>query len=220
MNILIVEDHPITSYAYHFILTNTLCNVKLFEAKNSKDAINIIKNEHINLAIIDIGLTNSNGFQIVKFIKENKYNIKIIIISLYDDLPIIWFCKKIGVDAFISKSTRVEKIVDVIKDIFSSNKFYVLNENTTHDLRNLFIEDFDFLYDNIKTLTHQERNTLKLKLKGFKNKEIASILNIKTKSVENYINRMKTKFVPENSNFQDFIEKNKNILFFILSFSE
>jgi len=116
LNILIVDDDT-----YSLILLkeylNSL-NAKIYSATNGKEAVEICKNQPIDLVLTDILMPEMNGIDAVKFIRKNNEEIKIIVqtasVSKEKTDEII----SAGADAYILKPYSETELLYVISGIF------------------------------------------------------------------------------------------------------
>lgn len=100
INILIVEDDINFQMILKSYLKSTKCKISI---DNGSEALDIIKKEKINIVLLDLGLGNIDGYEILKKIKEYDPNIIIIVQSAY---AIVEFKKKafdLGANDFLSK---------------------------------------------------------------------------------------------------------------------
>ncbi|NSW46588.1 MAG: response regulator transcription factor [Bacteroidales bacterium] len=217
MNILIVEDHPLIRLSYKKIMEILFDHFNIFETDNLIETSNILKTHELNFAIVDLNLKGISGFNIIKLIKKQQPFCKIAVVSLYDEIETIWICKKIGADGFISKTCNERDFESTLKLILENNNSFITNKQLNEKLTYLFSDDINYFFEEFSKLTEKEKIVFKLKINQFKNTDISKTLNIKLKTVENYITRISTKCIPSNYNFHDFVEKYKNTINFIIS---
>ncbi|GKX28919.1 hypothetical protein SH1V18_13990 [Vallitalea longa] len=136
LKVMIVEDDVMYRYAlktvinweqYGFIIRD--------EAINGKDAINKL---HVNIPdvlITDISMPELNGISLIKYVKENYPDIKILVLSSYDDYKFVRDALLLGAMDYILKyDLEKEKLVDLldkIKDEIEKDRYnkILLKEN-------------------------------------------------------------------------------------------
>ncbi|MCX7954043.1 MAG: response regulator transcription factor [Bacteroidales bacterium] len=211
-SILIIDDHPFIRHSCKTIISSIekYCNYVVYECDNIKEASKYIETKPY-IAIVDLNLGDQSGLSIIKEINEKSAKTKIIVISIYEDIEMIWLLVKMNVKAFIPKSCDITILKEVLEKIDDINGCY-LPKNILSKYNKFNNEIFDYLINNIKYLSVQEKLVLKLKIKGFNNDEIANILNIKIKTVENHINNIKNKVIPPPYTFKEFLDKYKDTL--------
>jgi len=218
MNILIIDDHPLIRISYKNIIQNICKDAIFFEYDKADSLESFLNKEKIEFAIVDLNLKEKSGFCVIKLLHSKQPNCKIIVISMYDDIEIVWLCKKFGASAFIPKNSELITITNILKKIFNEIKYSFITTQELHQkISSLLISDIEFFYENFSILSYTEKTIFKLKIHGYKNKEIASLLKIKLKTVENHITNITSKCIPHNYNFREFMEKYKTTLKFIAS---
>jgi len=219
MKVLIVEDHPLIRLSYKNIIKDYFEEVIFFEADNIIDTSKYLEEYLITFAIVDLNLKGISGFNVIKHLKAKQPSCKIIVISLYDEIETVWLCKKLGANGFIPKTSDEKMFVDVIKNVLydSNNDVFITTDYLNEKLLHLFSDDIDYFFEEFSTLTDKEKMVFKLKIHNYKNIDISKILDIKLKTVENYITRISTKCIPKNYTFNQFLEKYQKSINFIVS---
>ncbi len=133
------------------------------EATNGIEALEIIKTTKIHILVTDIKMPKMDGLELIKIIKDSYPEIKIVIISGYDDFALLKKAMKYGIENYLLKpvntdelSSTLSNIVDKIDsefnrqsslregaDILRVNLLQRLVSNTISE--NEFIERFVFL---------------------------------------------------------------------------
>lgn len=86
-------------------------------AENGIEAVELIKNNHIDVVITDIKMPGMNGLELAEWISTNFNTIKVIILTGYDDFKFAQSALKYGVVDFILKPTKLEEIENAILKI-------------------------------------------------------------------------------------------------------
>ena len=114
MNILLVEDdETIVTMLTEFLVTN---NYKVFSASGAASALEYIVHEHFDLILLDITLSDGNGYSLCRAIKL-QYDIPIIFISASTDEFSVITGLDIGADDYISKPFRPRELLSRIKTV-------------------------------------------------------------------------------------------------------
>lgn len=126
MNILIADDEKlIRNVLKEYLLVE---NYHVFEANDGKEVIDIIKNNCIDLILLDIMMPNMDGFSALKEIKKEN-NIPVIVLSArkeeYDKL--LGF--DLGIDDYITKPFSPKEVMARIKAVLKRNN---MGENFTY----------------------------------------------------------------------------------------
>jgi len=114
IEVLVVEDDILAQMVAKFILQDFNCRVDI--AKSENEALgkaNIIKYQ---LIFIDLGLGKSDGFTVIKKIKEHSKNMNtpIFILTAHRTIDLQQKAASVGIDEFITKPLEKEKVVEII----------------------------------------------------------------------------------------------------------
>lgn len=182
INVLIVEDHALTSFALKTTLSSLDFIDKIYEADCAQEAYNKVKNNNIDLILMDLGLPDKNGADISREIKKNNSNVKIIILTSHCEKDEVQECLEIGISAYCTKDIKPQKLCEVIKDVNKGSLYFdssvsefvlEFNENKKQpqEKKELSIKD-------CYNLTQQEKRVLILLASGNNNSQIAKKLKI------------------------------------------
>ena len=135
-------------------------------AKNGEEAIEILENQvgNIDLIILDIVMPKKDGIDVLKFMKENNINKKIIVITSCNSELTIRSVTELGANYYILKPIDVNTLIDKIKELTKETKVNLgfniddknLQVNVTHILHELgvpsHIKGYHYLREGIKLL--------------------------------------------------------------------
>jgi DNA-binding NarL/FixJ family response regulator len=200
MNVLIVDDHPMTVEGYVNALSAApfgLCEPTFTKANNCEEAYSTLlrttaEKQSFDLAIIDKGLPGYqeksilSGSDLVDLIRENMPKCKIIMITAHTEVIIVYeIYKNVRPDGLIIKNDITpEKLQQVVIEIMQGNS---CQSNTVKNCINeiwkkeLMVEDYN-------------RQILFYLSKGFKIKELEGIICLTTSAIQKRIIRMKKVF--------------------------
>ncbi len=88
---------------------------KLFIARNGKEALEILKQEDIDLIITDILMPKLNGIDLIREIKKNPlWDIAVIVATAHTETQYLLDCIELKVDGYILKPINVEELLKTI----------------------------------------------------------------------------------------------------------
>lgn len=166
---------------------------KIIICESGKEALSKLRKEDVDLLIIDILMSDMNGYEFVGRLKGN---------PRIGHIPFIFLTAKgmtedrikgykIGCKGYLAKPFDPEELIAIIDNILFDRKNIknIINiKNEINSLRNQ-INTFDKFNKNIN-FTIRETNILLGVSKGLSNKDIAHDLNISIRNVESYITRL------------------------------
>ncbi len=112
IHILLVEDAPISRQLLRVLLKDKSYNLKLSEAENGKEALEIFEKEDLDLILMDVQMPKMNGYEATKAIREREKetgaHIQIIAMTanaMEEDRDI---CLEAGMDDYIAKPINAD----------------------------------------------------------------------------------------------------------------
>lgn len=131
--ILIVDDEPLIRRGIKLLVDFKELNInEVFEASNGEEALEIFKNNKIDLVLCDINMPKINGLDFAREIKKINSLVKIALITGYNHFDYAHQAIKIGVEDYIlkpvSKSDITEVIIKLTNKIESEKTQSRLNE--------------------------------------------------------------------------------------------
>ena len=99
-NILIVEDHALTTFALKASLSSLDFIENIHDCTDAKGAYEILKNNKIDLILMDLGLGEIDGTEAIKTIRKTNKEIKIVVLTSHCDKDEVQKCLKQGINAY------------------------------------------------------------------------------------------------------------------------
>jgi len=124
LNILIADDHEIMRRGIRSVLESR-DDIEVYEAKNGKEAIDKTHEVQPHLVILDVAMPLLDGFSAAREIKKIFPQIPIIIFSLDRTETFAEVAKKIGVNAYLSKSDVGETLLKAVDAALNNQTFFV-----------------------------------------------------------------------------------------------
>jgi Response regulator containing a CheY-like receiver domain and an HTH DNA-binding domain len=202
VNIIIVDDQQIVREGLKMILS-LHDEVKVVgEASNGEEALELLAYTSAEVVLMDIKMPVMNGIDATKWVKDKYPEIKVIILTTFNDREYIFTGLKNGADGYILKDSGSREIMDSIKTACEGN--ILLNPKITREVVNaLNVVDYAGTESMpneqiLQLLTPRELEVAKCIMKGKSNKEISSELFITEGTVKNYVSRMLEKLELKN----------------------
>src|SRR5215218_5417933 len=126
-NLLIVDDHQLIVDGLTGILKAEKMVAAIYSAANGQEAIDQVTNKLIDCVLMDINMPLINGHEATKILKQQRPDIKIIVVSMVSEPSVVIKLLKAGADAFILKDTGKDELLKAIQKVMN-NERYVSNE--------------------------------------------------------------------------------------------
>ena len=187
-NILIVEDHELTRFGLKTTFEDVDFIGTIYEASSAEEALEIFKNNEIDLVIMDLGVPNMNGIEATNAIHTMRKDAKIIILTSHNDEKEVLNSLKAGANAYCSKEINLQRLVQVVQSVADGAAWFdpsiahiVLQatSNTKMDVPETSYKNYD--------LTAREAQILKLMTEGYSNMEIAQHLVISVNTTKAHV---------------------------------
>jgi DNA-binding NarL/FixJ family response regulator len=193
---LIVDDHPIVRRGLKQVLEDEQ-DLSVLEAGAAKEALNQIKQEHFDLAIVDLDLPDMSGIELLKEIKQHDKSTAVLILSVYPEDQVAVRVLKAGAAGFLTKEAAPEQLVVAIRKILAGGKH--ISEQVA-DLLITHVRDTPARNLHEK-LSDREFQILSLFGEGKTVKQIAETLSLSVPTVSTYrariLNKMEMKSTAE-----------------------
>ncbi|MFV0450021.1 MAG: response regulator [Vibrio sp.] len=170
---LIIDSVPMIQQSLEKILNTNNQFEQIFIADNNVTAMKVIKEQDVNLIILDSQQQGFDGLDFLRRIKASTYDGKILFISSSEHYFYESAAQRMGADGFILKTEKIETIQHAISHVMSG---YSLFKNYCHK--------------PLPTLSQREIIVYGYLINGVSNKNIAKILSISHKTVSTYRSRI------------------------------
>lgn len=128
-SILVVDDDKDVLASFRVWLSSE--GFTPFTASSSDEALKILDEEHVDVALLDFRLGTENGLTTAKMIKEVKENLKMIIITGYPSPEAAVESIKAGLFDYLSKGTSNEKILETIRNAVRAREIEMREKGET-----------------------------------------------------------------------------------------
>ncbi|MGV0172398.1 response regulator transcription factor [Bacillus velezensis] len=205
MDIIIVDDQQIVREGLKMILSlHEEINI-VGEASNGEHLLDLLKKIRPEIILMDIRMPVMDGIEATKLVKERYSDIKVIILTTFNDSEYIFTGLKSGADGYILKDSDSQEIIDSIKTACEGN--ILLNPKVTLKVvkaLNSVEHNKELVQENnekeqlVQLLTPREKEVAKQIMEGKSNKAISEALFITEGTVKNYVSRILEKLQMNN----------------------
>jgi DNA-binding NarL/FixJ family response regulator len=169
-------------------------------AQNGAELLELLaKNSEIDLILMDIEMAVLNGIEATEKVKQQHPNIKIVMITIYDDDESIFNAIKAGADSYILKETKADKIYETISDTLNGGSVMspTIALKTLQLLKSVSKPVVEDTTEKLK-LSERETEILEQISEGLSNKMIAEKLFISPFTVKRHIENIYQKLQAQN----------------------
>lgn len=120
--ILLADDHTLIRSGLADVIKTIASDVELFQAQDGKEAIEILNNQKIDIAVLDVDLPHYTGLEIAQLIRRDMLAKYIVIITGDVSMQTAYIAMEIiGVDAYLLKGNDITQTITTIKTMLDDN---------------------------------------------------------------------------------------------------
>ena len=188
IEIIIADDHMMIREGLKQLLELDGTMKVIAEANDGEECLNLLnKKIHPDILLLDINKPKKNGIEVLEYIKQNKIPVKVLILTVHNEVEYLLKAVDIVIDGYLLKDSSYDELKEAIDVIISGNTYIqpsllpALNES---------MEDYALDKEKIEWLTKRELDVLRLISKGCSNKKISDELTISERTVKNHISHI------------------------------
>lgn len=183
--VLLADDHTVVRSGLKMVLDAQPDIQVVAEAGDGAEAVQKALSPEIDLAIVDVAMPRMTGLQAAAELQKRRPDLRVLILSMYDDERYFFEALKAGASGYVLKSAANRDLVEAIRAAMRGEQFLYPAAVTA------LIRDY---LDRARSgeavpddpLTPREQEVVKLIAEGHTSEEIAEILVISKKTVERH----------------------------------
>lgn len=166
-------------------------------AKDGREVIQEVRKDKPDVILMDVRMPEMDGVQCTQIIKEQYPDVKIIILTTFDDDEYVYNALKHGASGYLLKGISMDELEKAINTVHSGGA--MINPEVATKVVDFFSEMAQSNYDtsihaqNVEEITDAEWEIIKLVGRGMSNKEISTELSLSEGTVRNYLSTILSK---------------------------
>jgi len=200
IKILVVDDHKMFVDGLESILEHEADIKILHKCYTAREVYQDGRLEEVDIILLDINLPDQSGLDICKNLSKNYKDLKILVLSMYDEESYITEILKSGALGYILKNTGRKELITAIKTVASGKTYF--SEAVTKTIMNGLMNKNKAAKNSEKVMpkiTRREREVLGHIVQENTNQEIANKLFISLKTVEAHRSSLLSKLNARNT---------------------
>ncbi|MDR1399030.1 MAG: response regulator transcription factor [Treponema sp.] len=178
--VMIVEDHPLFSRGLASLIKTQTAYTIVGDATNGAEAMDLLRMEDPDLAIVDLNLGNEEGLELIKDMKAYKPTLLTLVLSMHDERFYAERVIGVGANGYIMKDEAANKVLDAIHTVLSG-KTYISEAEQARLCSSVDAVTKSVVLDE---LSDRQFQIFSLIGKGLGTREIAAKLNLSAKTVD------------------------------------
>ena len=186
IKIIIADDHLMVREGLKQLLELQGDIEVIGQADDGIQCLDMINKLKPDVVLLDINMPNMNGIQTLQVLRQNQNKIKILILTIHNEIEYLLKAVEIGVDGYVLKDSDSSVLKKAIMAVYEGETYI---EPSLTPLMKDRLEKINKQNDD-EILTRREVEVLKLLAEGLFNKEIAYKLSISEKTVKNHVSNI------------------------------
>ena len=184
--LLIVDDHPVFRRGLREIIEERPEFKIVGEASDGDTGIRLVDECKPDIVLLDVDMPQSNGLVMARALNRSHSSARVIFLTMYRDEEIFNAAMDLGVKAYVLKDNAADDILKALEKVagggtFISESLFEMGKKRSERVQSLLLSK-----PQIDELTPAERRILKLIAEDRTSKEIADLLQISVKTVDNH----------------------------------
>lgn len=184
IKVMLADDHVLIREGIRQLLEFDGAIEVIDEANDGNECLEKLNKVKPDILLLDINMPKKNGIEVLEEIKNNNMNVKVLILTVHNEVEYLLKAVDIGVDGYILKDTESNELKKAIISIVNGESY--IQPNLIPALNSKLVSR-DKDKDKIDALTNREMEVLICVANGMFNREIADELSISERTVKNHV---------------------------------
>ncbi len=186
IRVLLADDHAVVRQGIRRFLEEADDIEVVAEAANGREALERIREHRPDVAVVDIRMPEMSGVEVTRRIRERYPQIRVLILTAYDDDPYVFALLQAGADGYVLKTASGDELVQAVRTVYQGQSA-LSPEIATKVVRQAVTGKPATAADQVEPLTPRELDVLRLAAKGLTNKAIGHQLGISHRTVQGHL---------------------------------
>lgn len=187
IKVMLADDHILMREGIRQLLEFDGTIEVIAEANDGEECIEKLMVVKPDVLLLDVNMPKKNGIEVLQEIVDKKIDVKVLILTVHDEIEYLVKAVDIGVNGYIMKDSELEELKKAIITVYQGESY--IQPKLIPALNNKLVSR-DSDKEKIASLTERELEVLIQVANGMFNKEIATSLNISERTVKNHISNI------------------------------
>ena len=181
---MITDDHSLIREGLKQLLELEGDFQVIAEACDGIDCMEKLKEQIPDVLLLDINMPRMNGLEVLQKIKDEKIDVKILVLTVHNEVEYLLKAVDIGINGYLLKDSESSELKKAILSVVDGEDYI---QPSLIPVLNAKMIDRDMDSEKIEKLTKRELEGLKLLAVGLYNKGVADELHISERTVKNHV---------------------------------
>lgn len=188
IKVMIVDDQAILSEGIRSVLASSDELDVIATAENGQEALARMEKEVPDVVLLDIRMPVMNGVVTTGEIKKRYPNVKVLILTTFDDSDYILSALNNGACGYLLKDIGADALIEAIENAYAGDTILPAKiARKITDAAKMVTNDREIRLRRAFSLSDREVEIALMLFEGFNNRQIASALNLSDGTARNYI---------------------------------
>jgi DNA-binding NarL/FixJ family response regulator len=183
IRVLLADDHTLVRAGIRALLERMPRMEVVGEASDGREVLELVKQLHPDLVLMDIGMTRLNGLEATARLTTEFPKVRVIILSMHHTEEYVWRALKAGAVGYLLKKAATAELATALQRV-AGGEIYLSREISARLRKQPPWPALAEQKSPVEQLTGRQREILQLIAEGQNTKEIAEILHVSPKTVE------------------------------------
>lgn len=187
VQVMIADDHSMIREGLKQLLELEGDFKVIEEACDGEECIDKLVTVKPDILLLDINMPKMNGLEVLQKMKEKKMKIKVLVLTVHNEVEYLLKAVDIGVNGYLLKDSESAELKKAINSVVEGENYI---QPSLIPVLNAKMIDRNNDSSKIEKLTKREMDVLKLLAFGMYNKEVAEKLDISERTVKNHVSNI------------------------------
>lgn len=186
IRVTLADDHVLVRQGIRQFIEDAEDIVVVGEAANGEEAVQLVEEQRPDVAVLDIHMPVMTGIEATRQIKARFPDVRVLILTAYDEDPYVFALLQAGANGYILKSVEADEMLEAIRRVYHGES--VLSPEVTEKVvRQIQSGGPDAAAEQVEALTAREIDVLRLAAQGMTNRAIGRALGISDRTVQGHL---------------------------------
>ncbi len=186
IHVVLADDHAVVRKGIRQFLEEADDITVVAEASDGAEAVRLVEAHQPDVAVLDIRMPEVTGVEATRLIKERFPQVRVLVLTAYDDDPYVFALLQAGADGYVLKTASGDELVRAVRTVHQGGTA-LSPEIAAKVVRQATSRRPEGAADQVETLTTRELDVLRLAARGLTNRAIGHGLGISHRTVQGHL---------------------------------
>lgn len=183
VRVLLADDHTLVRAGIRRILESQPGCVVVGEAADGREAVDTLRQVEADVLVLDLTMAGRDGIEVLRVAKAERPDLRVIVLTMHAGREYVARALEEGANGYLLKDSAVQDLAAAIDAVMQGHPYF--SPAIQHQMAEV-LKGSPPVVPDLRVLTDREREVLILLARGMATKEIASALDIGTRTVETH----------------------------------